>query len=256
MGRSYEERQAIVRQCVKIEKRGGDVLGYLVSKGYKYSPESTWRNMQKFDLKRYTFSSGKPRETGKAMRAEETAETKEPEMVTKTGRKKPVPKQDIEDLTRRMLGDYEETGILPTQWLTEFGYVAPSHKIAGIMKWLREKGKTDLLAWMEAVMKKDERVRIKANGEKYTKARVNGRELVMELIEKAEKDGKHPKIVLQEMGYRNPYQKMDSLKDWTRVYGEKELYERFLVACRLEHSKREKTGWQKAEEKRKRRTGK
>lgn len=244
------------------------MLGYLVSKGYKYSPESTWRNMQKFDLKRYTFSSGKPRETGKGPKAEEMetetltetlTEAREPEMVTKTGRKKPVPKQDIEALTRRMLGDYEETGILPSRWLTEFGYVAPSHKIAGIIKWLKENGKTDLLAWMEAVVKKDEKARRtkhKANGDPGAEVRANGRELVMELIEKAEKDGKHPKVTLQEMGYTNPYQKMDGLKNWTRLHGEKELHERLLKACRLERSKRDKTGWQKAEEKKSRRAGK
>ena len=60
--RTQEERRAIVEKCLEIEKKGGDVIGYLESEHY-ISAKSTWHNMQKYDLKRSEnqITSGRPK---------------------------------------------------------------------------------------------------------------------------------------------------------------------------------------------------
>lgn len=56
--RSEDERKRIVKECLRIEKAGGDVLGYLASEHY-ISPRATWCNIQKYDLHRTILSDGK-----------------------------------------------------------------------------------------------------------------------------------------------------------------------------------------------------
>ena len=44
--RTAEERRRIRETCLRIEKKGGDVLEYLKSEHY-ISPRATWINMQR-----------------------------------------------------------------------------------------------------------------------------------------------------------------------------------------------------------------
>ena len=52
--------------CEKIEKQGGDVLGYIEQEYPSYTPRATWYRLQKNQLKRTTeqLTEGKPKEKG------------------------------------------------------------------------------------------------------------------------------------------------------------------------------------------------
>lgn len=60
--RTYDEKLAIVKRCVELEKSGGDVLGYLWSEDY-LTPRATWFNFQREWLGRkpYEYTDGKPK---------------------------------------------------------------------------------------------------------------------------------------------------------------------------------------------------
>lgn len=60
--RSTDERMRIARECLKIEKAGGDVLAYLLTENY-YTPRATWYNLQREFLRRkpYECKDGKPK---------------------------------------------------------------------------------------------------------------------------------------------------------------------------------------------------
>jgi hypothetical protein len=45
--RTREERERIARECLKIERAGGDVLEYLKTEMHSYTPRATWINLQK-----------------------------------------------------------------------------------------------------------------------------------------------------------------------------------------------------------------
>ena len=64
--RSTEERMRIARECLKIERKGGDVLAYLLSENY-YTPRATWYNLQREFLRRkpWQFTDGKPKKEEK-----------------------------------------------------------------------------------------------------------------------------------------------------------------------------------------------
>ena len=74
--RTPEEREQIIKKCVEIEKAGGDVLEYLKEENF-ISPKATWYNIQKIDLGRSRFSSGRSKEN-----AEEREDRKKMERVT------------------------------------------------------------------------------------------------------------------------------------------------------------------------------
>lgn len=60
--RSTDERMRIARECLKIERAGGDVLAYLISENY-YTPRATWINLQREFLRRkpHEYTDGKPK---------------------------------------------------------------------------------------------------------------------------------------------------------------------------------------------------
>ena len=60
--RSTEERMRIARECLKIERAGGDVLAYLLTENY-YTPRATWYNLQREFLRRkpHEYTEGKPK---------------------------------------------------------------------------------------------------------------------------------------------------------------------------------------------------
>ena len=60
--RTDEEKAAILRECLRLEKEGGDILGYLWSQDY-ITPRATWCNYQRDWLGRkpYQYTDGKPK---------------------------------------------------------------------------------------------------------------------------------------------------------------------------------------------------
>lgn len=60
--RTEEEKSAIVAHCLKLERTGGDILGYLWSENY-ITPRATWCNFQREWLHRkpYEYTDGKPK---------------------------------------------------------------------------------------------------------------------------------------------------------------------------------------------------
>ena len=63
--RTYEEKEAILRHCLELEKSGGDILGYLWEQDY-LTPRATWFNYQREWLGRkpYQYTDGKPKKKG------------------------------------------------------------------------------------------------------------------------------------------------------------------------------------------------
>lgn len=93
MQKTPEEWKKIVKECVETEKRGEDVIAYLRGQGYIYSAESTWRNIQKRDLKRSNITNGHP---------DEAKGTKEvaPD-VTETATAEAAPEEEQKTVKRR-----------------------------------------------------------------------------------------------------------------------------------------------------------
>ena len=62
--RSYAEIQEFVKECVRIERDGGDVQEYIRVNWPSYSPRATWYNLQRQYLGRNKdhFTEGRPRE--------------------------------------------------------------------------------------------------------------------------------------------------------------------------------------------------
>lgn len=94
MQKTPEEWKKIVKECVETEKRGEDVIEYLRGQGYIYSAESTWRNIQKRDLKRSNITNGHPdeakgtKEVAPKVTETATAEAAPEETVNRRGRRK------------------------------------------------------------------------------------------------------------------------------------------------------------------------
>lgn len=93
MQKTPEEWKAIVKECVETEKRGEDVIAYLRGQGYIYSAESTWRNIQKRDLKRSNITNGHPDE---AKGTKEVASE-----VTETATAEAAPEEEQKTVKRR-----------------------------------------------------------------------------------------------------------------------------------------------------------
>ena len=67
--RTDKENKKFAEACAKLEKRGGDVLGYITWEYPSITPEATWYRLQKSYLKRCgdQITDGKPREGEKYM---------------------------------------------------------------------------------------------------------------------------------------------------------------------------------------------
>ena len=106
--RTPEEKKHILKNCLRIEKEGGDVLAYLASEHY-VTPAATWHNMQKYDLRRAVILDGKP----------------------KTGR---TEKYDKQELITKIL-ENREKGISERATLREMGYKNPGEKYQQLKEW-------------------------------------------------------------------------------------------------------------------------
>ena len=64
--RTEADRNQIAKECVKVEKAGGDVLDFLKHAIHSYSPRATWINLQKEVLHRSDsqITDGKPKVKG------------------------------------------------------------------------------------------------------------------------------------------------------------------------------------------------
>lgn len=109
--RTEEERKRIIRECVKIEKAGGDVLAYLAGEHY-VTPAATWHNIQRFDLHRKIFSDGRPRENVAGRKA----------------------RYSNEELADRILDDRAS----PEEVLRKLGYTNAKQKLKQLMEWAME----------------------------------------------------------------------------------------------------------------------
>lgn len=76
--RTDEEKAAILRECLRLEKEGGDILGYLWSQDY-ITPRATWCNYQREWLGRkpYEYTDGKPKKKGRGTMNGMDGKTKE-----------------------------------------------------------------------------------------------------------------------------------------------------------------------------------
>lgn len=135
MQKTPEEWKKIVKECVETEKRGEDVIEYLRGQGYIYSAESTWRNIQKRDLKRSNITNGHP---------DEAKGTKEvaPE-VTETATAEAAPEEEQKTVKRRgkQKKAESETEILTIE---DEGQERETHQL------VTEKGKEMILQCLES----------------------------------------------------------------------------------------------------------
>lgn len=109
------QKREFVKECMEIEKAGGDVLGYIETNWPSYTPRATWYNLQKQYLGRklYQLTEGHPkskREEVKEMRRDKT------------------------ELLKGVLKVLEEKGD-PLEWLREQGYAYPQQAWADLRNW-------------------------------------------------------------------------------------------------------------------------
>lgn len=67
MTRSWAQMEAFAKECKRIEKEGGDVLGYIRENWPSYTPRGTWYNLQRECLGRkpHQMTEGRPRKIEK-----------------------------------------------------------------------------------------------------------------------------------------------------------------------------------------------
>lgn len=65
--RTDDEKLAFAKECLRIEKKGGDVQGYIRDNWPSYTPRGTWYNLQREYLGRkpYQLTEGRPRKIEK-----------------------------------------------------------------------------------------------------------------------------------------------------------------------------------------------
>lgn len=114
--RTDEERRRIRETCLRIEKKGGDVLAFLKSEHY-ISPRATWINMQR-EIGRKHFSDGRPREK---------KERGTPEMKERKDRRETL--QGIIDAKRE--------GKTMIEFLREEGYKDPAKQWQNLRAWAK-----------------------------------------------------------------------------------------------------------------------
>lgn len=127
--RSEEEIRAIEDECIRLDKEGGDVLGYLRSQNY-ISPGATWWRIQQFRLKRckWNMTSGRPKEKKEAeknMAGEKRIRRNEAELET----------------IARTAMNIAQTGISPMTYLLSKGYSNPGPAWTKIKKRFPEETK-------------------------------------------------------------------------------------------------------------------
>lgn len=112
--RTQEQRKAIADECVRIEKEGGDVLAYLKGKGFLYTTESVWRNLQTEILHRApgSVTDGKPKEA-KGM-------------------------NDRKEIAYALRDGYYENGEEIRSFLEDCGYADPSNGLSSVKDWAKK----------------------------------------------------------------------------------------------------------------------
>lgn len=67
MTRSWAQMEAFAKECKRIEKEGGDVLGYIRENWPSYTPRGTWYNLQRECLGRkpHQMTEGRPKKIEK-----------------------------------------------------------------------------------------------------------------------------------------------------------------------------------------------
>ena len=113
--RTPEERKRIRDTCLKLEKKGGDVIGYLKSEHY-ISPRATWYNFQR-EIGRTSFTDGRPKIEG--------------EIIMKT-------KHDRRETLQGIIEASKE-GKDPVAYMTEVGYADPSLAWTNLRQWAKAK---------------------------------------------------------------------------------------------------------------------
>ena len=112
--RTQEQRKAIADECVRIEKEGGDVLADLKGKGFLYTTESVWRNLQTEILHRApgSVTDGKPKEA-KDM-------------------------NDRKEIAYALRDGYYENGEEIRSFLEDCGYSDPSNGLSSVKDWAKK----------------------------------------------------------------------------------------------------------------------
>ena len=140
-GRTDEQRKAICMQALSIEKQGGDVLGFLKKVGYPYTPQATWRNMQRDFLKRkeWNMTDGRP------------IEKKE-----KEGNEMPKGGSTVRHHDSSALAEDVASAVIyhdadPIEYLENMGYLQPKQKWAQLKRVLKEEN-PELLKGVEIAL--------------------------------------------------------------------------------------------------------
>lgn len=119
MKRTDEQKLQFVKECLKIEKAGGNVLGYIEVNWPSYTPRGTWFNLQKqFTGRRGPMlTDGKPKEKPR----------KEKRELGKS-------KQKLSELIEALL-DGVRAGNDPWKVLTAMGYKNPPSAMKSLKNW-------------------------------------------------------------------------------------------------------------------------
>ena len=117
--RTDAEKQAFARECLEIEKQGGDVLGHIEKNWPSYTPRATWYNLQRQYLNRQAHQLTE----GKQINPEERRL-----MELKTDKAK-----QLDDVLKIL-----EEGKDPIEYLEGLGYKVPTQAWADLKIWARK----------------------------------------------------------------------------------------------------------------------
>lgn len=114
--RSEAQKEAFALKCLEIEKKGGDVLGYIQKNYPSYTPRATWYNLQKQYLHRqlYQLTEGKPKQ-------------KEAEDMN-----------DRMEIAYALRDNYVENGDEIRAFLEDCGYSDPSNGLSSVKDWAKK----------------------------------------------------------------------------------------------------------------------
>ncbi len=116
--RTDEEKEAFAKECLMIERIGGDVLGFIEKNWPSYTPRATWYNLQRQYLSR--------------KRAEKLTEGKQ-----KNGGVIDMERRNTGELLTKVIALIEE-GKDPIAYLTSIGYKAASQSYTNLRSWAKK----------------------------------------------------------------------------------------------------------------------
>ena len=174
MKRTDEQKRDFVKECLAIEKAGGDVLGYIEVNWPSYTPRATWYNLQKQFLHCGTenLTEGKPKER---ISRKEVNDMKKRESQRKM----------IEGLIEGV-----KAGNDPKKVLTMLGYTNPACALRNL-KWWAKQNDPDLLAALQLIsLRETGKDAESANPEPEEEEPVDARDESQEAVETVEFGGK------------------------------------------------------------------